>query len=832
MTHTFTSSAEAATALRTRITPDERIVITEANKDASTVRVELSSAPSPSFELRDNAKFVLVTDVSADTRKFSVIAKGAADVRVEAYVASADGVTDVAGTVKAVVGVGSIVARGEADVVASDYVSVIEASGTAKLRQRVNSSIAKKTTLSGNTKSVITNTHVEHATHISGGAKLRIFGRGIVYASDSSTVDAFDSVVVYAEDNATVVTHASTVTVFRRSRAATTSGPGQVVDRIVDFSDTDWMTAGRKVDKWLEHYGLPIENGKVRVIKALDMDLRAAHTAPGSHERFQYALGTEAYAPDWAANSSCGQGLHFSAYQEQAAAYVSSRNGADIRYLVCEVDVNTAVVLGDDKIKAPRATPLFEIDAWGDVIEQAKAESDPLAVAVQAEGWVNVTGQRVSVGDKVKVKAANRGYDGWVEGVVQSLDYDNGYQPQVKLTLTTLAGRYDIGRGFWVNATDETHVWRKSDASVATASWKPKNPDNLSTEDAKAAPIGTIVNYGGTGNGDWDKPRYLRKVADNSWSGMGHDTVESANASDQGGTRDTTIGSLAGVKFVSVPGATTRKLVSRPVSELNVGDTIEVDTRGYGYNGTMTGTFVRNSSSADSVGIKVDKKYDAWNVGDTYWLGETGVYRRLEEVVIDGTTQYKVSDPNKLTVSDIDSLEPKSLIVDRDGDTYVKSVGGGWYGLGRNVSPDSPDADRYSQLTTPNAPDGHWVIEGYSPVKLKHQGPAIAGATPVAKGPVEEPFTKNEELDEDEMYDAPLLSMVKDRDGDLWIKVKEDGWNIPDGVNSAFKRGDDITEKLRQFVAELPSRSYISTDTTEHVHSSYSTIKWVGLAQQ
>ena len=182
-----------------------------------------------------------------------------------------------------------------------------------------------------------------------GSSRVVAWGSSRVVARDSSRVEAWGSSSVEAGRFTAVWLHSQHVTLDAK---------GAVID----------MTAIDPNDPaaWCDLKGVAVTDGKTLVYKIVDASLMAGH----GYTPTAYPIGGTVTAPDWRADRSCGNGLHFSPTPRQARAYYVG--DAPARYLACEVDLSTLVPL-DDKCKAPSARVLHEVDEWGDPVEAVTA---------------------------------------------------------------------------------------------------------------------------------------------------------------------------------------------------------------------------------------------------------------------------------------------------------------------------------------------------------------------------------------------------------------------------------------------------------------------------
>lgn len=112
------------------------------------------------------------------------------------------------------------------------------------------------------------------------------------------------------------------------------------------------------VQKWLDDNGIPVSPyGTVRLVKVVESDGRSHHG--GTYGKLTYEPGTTVVAPDYDEHPSCGHGLHFAETAARAQSIVSC---SFPRYLVCDVDVESMVLISSDgyKVKARFCHVRFE----------------------------------------------------------------------------------------------------------------------------------------------------------------------------------------------------------------------------------------------------------------------------------------------------------------------------------------------------------------------------------------------------------------------------------------------------------------------------------------
>lgn len=117
---------------------------------------------------------------------------------------------------------------------------------------------------------------------------------------------------------------------------------------------------------WIAGKKLPVsDDGKfVRMVKATRGDGKAFRKyRPGyghsSVPDVQYEVGKKVEAPDFQQTAYCGKGLHF-AHDAAQAKSLSGVPATDYKTFVVDVDLDTAVVVDGNKIKAKFCNVLWE----------------------------------------------------------------------------------------------------------------------------------------------------------------------------------------------------------------------------------------------------------------------------------------------------------------------------------------------------------------------------------------------------------------------------------------------------------------------------------------
>jgi hypothetical protein len=187
-----------------------------------------------------------------------------------------------------------------------------------------------------------------------GSSRVEAWGSSRVEARGSSSVVARDSSRVEARDSSSVEAGKYVAVHLHSGRPKIEGGV------VIDITQLDLD----KHEDWADYHGVKAnDDGHLIVYKAVDGDLK-------SGRGFHYPIGETVTAPDWEANTYCGQGLHFSPSPAQARDYHREAT----RFLKCAVAPEDLVILdGSDtyttpKLKARAAKVLCEVDLHGDEV--------------------------------------------------------------------------------------------------------------------------------------------------------------------------------------------------------------------------------------------------------------------------------------------------------------------------------------------------------------------------------------------------------------------------------------------------------------------------------
>jgi hypothetical protein len=114
------------------------------------------------------------------------------------------------------------------------------------------------------------------------------------------------------------------------------------------------------VQEWIDRRGLKVSKyGTVRLVKVVEADGLSRNRVRSSGSRLRYEPGDTVVAPDYEPTAECGKGLHFAATAREAQNSVSCSSP---RYLVCDVDAESMVLIDEQKVKARFCHVRFEGD--------------------------------------------------------------------------------------------------------------------------------------------------------------------------------------------------------------------------------------------------------------------------------------------------------------------------------------------------------------------------------------------------------------------------------------------------------------------------------------
>lgn len=118
---------------------------------------------------------------------------------------------------------------------------------------------------------------------------------------------------------------------------------------------------GEDLKNWIIKNNLPVSSDgkRVRMIKVVQKDGTSQNFNRQTRARARYEVGKETHAEDYAAHNRCGQGLHFAETKSHGCS-LSGISSYNAKSLVVDVDLDTAVLVEREKVKARSCFVLFE----------------------------------------------------------------------------------------------------------------------------------------------------------------------------------------------------------------------------------------------------------------------------------------------------------------------------------------------------------------------------------------------------------------------------------------------------------------------------------------
>ena len=163
-----------------------------------------------------------------------------------------------------------------------------------------------------------------------------------VKAYDSAYVKAYDSAYVEAYGSAYVEAFDSAhVEAYEWSYVVKFSGK---VEKYGDAIVREDFKYPRSVEEWCRWYGIKINNGTVKLFKAVREDYTDFYSG-----EIKYEIGKVVECPDWddEFTGECGHGLHLSAIPSGALYFVST--GEKYVLLECEVNLEDIRIYNNGK---------------------------------------------------------------------------------------------------------------------------------------------------------------------------------------------------------------------------------------------------------------------------------------------------------------------------------------------------------------------------------------------------------------------------------------------------------------------------------------------------
>jgi len=188
-------------------------------------------------------------------------------------------------------------------------------------------------------------------------------------ARGTAHVVAWGSAHVEARDSAHVVAWGSAhVVAWGR---ATCSKCSPLVDARGNVLDLTIFP--KTVKEWLSRFAINTEKDKVILYKGVDENYK---TQTGTSMETSYKINSLVTCPDWSEdNIECGNGLHFCHHPMCCEQFQAVKH-----YLACSIKISDIRVYNGipqypDKIRAKACKVLYEVDRWGNKINQIKRDS-------------------------------------------------------------------------------------------------------------------------------------------------------------------------------------------------------------------------------------------------------------------------------------------------------------------------------------------------------------------------------------------------------------------------------------------------------------------------
>ena len=175
-----------------------------------------------------------------------------------------------------------------------------------------------------------------------------------VVARGNSSVEARENSSVVARGNSSVVAWGLSVC----SRLST--------DARCEGNVFDHTKQPQTVKAWLKRYSVKVKDNKVVLFKGTDEAY-----CTNRYGVTTYTIGEEVKARDWEEkNIECGNGLHLCPHPSACKQFIDAKH-----YLACEValeDIRVFKGMQDypDKVRCRKVRVLYEVDMWGEKIEQ------------------------------------------------------------------------------------------------------------------------------------------------------------------------------------------------------------------------------------------------------------------------------------------------------------------------------------------------------------------------------------------------------------------------------------------------------------------------------
>ena len=187
----------------------------------------------------------------------------------------------------------------------------------------------------------------------------------IQYVGDSATIQYVggSATIQYVGDSATIRDVGGSATIHTYGGTVANASPYVAVHL---HSAHAKVTGGTLIDltaldmndpaTWCDYHGVRVSGGSAYLAKCVSLDFMAGQ----GNIPTRYPVDATVTAADWDPHRACGNGLHFSPTPAAARALYQGDLRSGFRFVECEVDLASMVVLGN-KVKAPSCRVVREI---------------------------------------------------------------------------------------------------------------------------------------------------------------------------------------------------------------------------------------------------------------------------------------------------------------------------------------------------------------------------------------------------------------------------------------------------------------------------------------